>query len=84
MCALSARRISGILDCLRCKRSSCEQSIGVSVKAETVDTNIMAHIIQPNCLNSTPDIPVTIVSGKNTAIIVSVEATTEIATSFVP
>ena len=41
-----------------------------------------AHIIQPNCLNSTPDIPVTMVSGKNTAIIVSVEATTEIATSF--
>ena len=46
--------------------------------------NMMAHIIQPNCLNITPDIPLTIVSGKNTAIMVSVEAITEIATSFVP
>ena len=45
---------------------------------------MMTHIIQPNCLKSTPVIPVTIVRGKNTAIIVSVEATTEMATSFVP
>ena len=44
----------------------------------------MIHIIQPSCLNSTPAIPVTIVNGKNTASIVSVDATTDTATSFVP
>ena len=71
-------------DGLRCKRSNFEQSIGVSVRAATVETTMMTHIIQPNCLKSTPVIPVTIVRGKNTAIIVSVEATTEMATSFVP
>ena len=31
---------------------------------------MMAHIIQPSCLKSTPDIPLTIVNGKNTAIMV--------------
>ena len=30
---------------------------------------MMAHIIQPNCLKSTPDIPLTIVNGKNTATV---------------
>ena len=45
---------------------------------------MMIHIIQPSCLNSTPVIPVTIVKGKNTAIMVSVDAITEIATSCVP
>src|SRR5574344_701361 len=44
---------------------------------------IMIHIIQPNCLKSTPDIPLTIVNGKNTAIMVHVEAITEMGTSFV-
>lgn len=61
-----------------------QTELGVSDNAATVDTNMMAHIIQPNCLKSTPDIPLTIVNGKNTAIMVSVEAITEIATSFVP
>ena len=56
----------------------------MSVNAATVDTTMIVHIIQPNCLNNTPVIPVIIVNGKNTAIIVSVEATTEMATSFVP
>ncbi len=58
--------------------------MGVSDNAATVEMNIMAHIIHPNCLNITPDIPLTIVSGKNTAIMVRVEAITEIATSLVP
>ena len=49
-----------------------------------VDTVIITHIIQPNCSKSTPAIPVTIVKGKNTAIMVNVEAITEIATSLVP
>ena len=44
---------------------------------------MITHIIQPNWRNNTPDIPLTIVSGKNTAIMVSVEAITEMATSFV-
>ena len=43
----------------------------------------MIHIIQPNSLNITPVIPEIIVSGKNTASIVSVDAITETATSFV-
>ena len=60
-----------------------EQSIGVKVRAEIVEMVMMIHIIQPSCLKSTPAIPVTIVNGKNTAIMVNVEATTEIATSCV-
>ena len=60
-----------------------DRSIGVNERALVVEMVIMIHIIQPNCLKSTPDIPVTIVNGKNTAIIVNVEAITEIATSFV-
>ena len=67
-----------------CKRSNWEQSMGVNDKAATVEINMMAHIIQPSCLKSTPDIPLTIVNGKNTAIMVKVEAITEIATSLVP
>ena len=58
--------------------------MGVNDKAATVEINMMAHIIQPSCLKSTPDIPLTIVNGKNTAIMVKVEAITEIATSLVP
>ena len=53
------------------------------MRAEIVEMVMMIHIIQPNCLKSTPAIPVTIVNGKNTAIMVKVEATTEIATSCV-
>ena len=49
-----------------------------------VEIIIMIQTIQPNCLNSTPVIPVTRVSGKNTAISVRVEAITDIATSLVP
>ena len=60
-----------------------EQSIGISDNAPTVDTIIMILTIQPNCLNIIPAIPLIIVSGINTANIVSVDAITEIATSFV-
>ena len=66
-----------------CRRNNCEQSIGVNVKAPTVETIMMILTIHPNCLNKIPAIPVTIVNGKNTANIVRVEAITEIATSFV-
>ena len=70
--------------CFFCSLSICEHIIGISDKAAIVDTIMMIHIIQPNCLNNTPAIPLIIVNGKNTASIVRVEATTEIATSFVP
>ena len=72
-----------ILLCFFCKRRSCAHIIGVNDKAEMVETVMITHIIQPNWRNNTPDIPLTIVSGKNTAIMVSVEAITEMATSFV-
>ena len=62
----------------------CDASIGVSVSAARIDRIIMMLTIQPNCLNSTPAIPVTMVRGRNTARIVSVEAITERPTSFVP
>ena len=52
-------------------------------RALTVDTVMMTHIIHPSCLKSTPEISVTMVRGKNTAIMVSVEAITEMATSLV-
>ena len=61
-----------------------EHIIGISVNAAVIDTTMITHIIQPNCLKSTPAIPVIMVSGKNTASMVRVDATTEIATSFVP
>ncbi len=66
------------------RRSINEHSIGVKVRADVVDTVMMMHIIQPSSRNSTPDMPDTRVSGKNTPIMVSVDATTEIATSLVP
>ena len=61
-----------------------EHIIGVSVRAEAVDTIIMIQIIQPNCLNIIPAIPPIIVNGKNTASRVRVVAITATATSFVP
>ena len=70
--------------CFFCSLSICEHIIGINVSAAVVDTTIMIHIIQPSCLKSTPAIPLIIVRGKNTASIVSVEAITETATSFVP
>ena len=44
---------------------------------------MMMLTIQPNCLKRIPAIPLTIVKGRNTANMVRVEATTEIATSLV-
>ena len=44
----------------------------------------MMQTIHPSWRKSTPVMPVTSVSGKNTAISVSVEAITEMATSLVP
>ena len=58
--------------------------MGVSERAHTMEMTMMIVTIQPNCLKSTPVIPVTSVRGKNTAISVSVEATTERPTSLVP
>jgi hypothetical protein len=43
----------------------------------------MILTIHPNWRNNTPDIPLIIVSGRNTANMVSVDAITEIATSLV-
>ena len=65
-------------------RSHCEHSIGVRESAQVVEIIIMIVTIHPSWRNITPVIPVTNVSGKNTAIRVSVEAITETATSFVP
>ena len=58
--------------------------MGVSDSALVVDIIIMMVTIQPSCRKSTPVMPVTRVSGKNTAIRVSVEAITDTATSLVP
>ena len=58
--------------------------MGVSASAQMSDSTIMMVTIQPNCLNSTPVIPLTSVSGKNTAISVNVDAITDRATSLVP
>ena len=69
--------------CLR-RRSHWLQSIGVSERAQVVEMIIMIVTIHPSWRKSTPVIPVTRVSGKNTAIRVSVEAITEMATSLVP
>ena len=49
-----------------------------------VEMIIMIVTIQPSWRKSTPDMPVTRVRGKNTAISVSVEAITDTATSLVP
>ena len=51
--------------------------------APMVDTDRMIVTIHPNCLNMIPAIPLIMVNGRNTAIVVSVEAITEIATSLV-
>ena len=58
--------------------------MGVKAKAHTIEITIMMVTIQPNCWKRTPVIPVTNVNGKNTAISVNVDATTESPTSFVP
>ena len=60
-----------------------EQSTGVKVMAATVDTESMMLTIQPSELKSTPAIPLTIVRGRNTAMVVSVPPMTEIPTSLV-
>ncbi len=73
-----------IRPCFTFRRKSNEQSIGVSESAHTVEIIIIMVTIHPSCWNSTPVIPVTSVSGKNTAISVSVDAITDTATSFVP
>ena len=69
---------------LFCLRSHNEQSIGVSERAQVVEMIIMMVTIHPSWRKSTPVMPVTSVSGKNTAISVSVDAMTEMATSLVP
>ncbi len=58
--------------------------IGVSVRDIINERDIMIVTIHPNCLNITPAKPPTMVIGKNTAIIVRVEAITESDTSSVP
>ena len=63
---------------------SNEHIIGVSESADAVETTMMIQIIQPNCLNIIPAIPVIIVNGKNTAISVRVVAITATPTSLVP
>ena len=60
-----------------------EQSIGVRVSDTTSEMAMMIHIIQPSCLNITPAIPDIMVSGKNTANMVIVDAITDTATSLV-
>ena len=82
--SIGLKIIVNSLPCLGLSRSHWLQSIGVSERAHVVEIIIMIHTIQPSWRNSTPDIPLTSVSGKNTAISVSVEAITEIATSLVP
>ena len=65
-------------------RSSCEESMGVRLSAAAVETIITMLMLQPSWRNITPASPGVIVSGRKTASIVSVEAMTEIPTSFVP
>ena len=62
---------------------SCEVSIGVSESAAAVETIITILILHPSWRNISPASPGIIVSGRKTASIVSVEATTEIPTSLV-
>ena len=57
--------------------------IGVSVSAAMVDTELTRATIQPNCLKISPDTPVTMVRGMNTASKVRVEAMMEMDTSLV-
>ena len=73
-----------ILPCTTLFLRSSEQSIGVSDRAQTVEMIIMMVTIHPSWRKSTPVMPVTRVSGKNTAISVRVEAITDTATSLVP
>ncbi|MPM15669.1 hypothetical protein SDC9_62040 [bioreactor metagenome] len=58
--------------------------IGVSVMAIISESEIMMVTIHPSCLNITPAKPPTIVIGKNTATMVSVDAMMESETSSVP
>ena len=44
---------------------------------------MMMETIQPNCLNITPAVPLIMVSGRNTANIVKVDAMTDSCTSWV-
>ena len=61
-----------------------DASMGVNVNAAAIETVMTIVTLIPNCLNIIPLKPEIIVNGRNTAIIVSVDATTESATSFVP
>ena len=63
--------------------SNFEQSIGVSVIATTVDVQHTTVTIHPNSWNIIPAIPLSIVSGTNTATSTSVVAITDTHTSFV-
>ncbi len=56
----------------------------MSERAQIVEITIIMVTIHPNWRKSTPLMPVTKVNGKNTAISVSVDATTDMATSLVP
>ncbi len=58
--------------------------IGVNVSAMISESEMMMDTIHPSCLNITPAKPPTMVIGRNTAMMVSVEAITERDTSSVP
>ena len=66
------------------KTLSGGQSIGVREIAVSVEVHTVIQTIHPNCLNKIPVIPVTRVSGKNTATVTSVVTITDNHTSFVP
>ena len=61
-----------------------ELSIGISVIATTSEMPIASATVSAWSRNSCPAIPCTKTSGRNTAIVVSVEATTAMLTSRVP
>jgi hypothetical protein len=60
-----------------------EQSTGVKVSAAAIETVRVIVTIQPIGVNITPAIPSIIVSGKNTARVVNVEAMIDRPTSLV-
>ena len=58
--------------------------MGVRVSAATTDTRITMVTLHPSCLNMIPEMPVVMVSGRNTATTVRVAAITARPTSLVP
>ena len=81
--ASSSMRLPSASTCTFFALSSLEQSIGVSEIATTVEVQQTTVTIQPSSWNMIPAIPLSMVSGTNTATSTKVVAITDTQTSLV-